>query len=123
MDGMSKQMHHDRLNILRSGDTVELLSASGNITYQMAPNEKFIFVSLASTFSMTVTLPPVSECTGGLYHIWLTVNAGGGAIVTVEDFKDDAGLSDITGIATAGEYCLLYSNGRKWIQTSAAGYT
>jgi len=119
-EGQSKQVTFTKWDVKPGDMKVELLSADGNITYQMKPYEFFVYVTQATTFGMTVTLPPVSECIGGMYHIYVRDYVD--ANIVIEDFKGDAGLSNIT-LDVDDQYVLLYSTGEIWIQTSAAGYT
>lgn len=122
-DGQSKQVVFTKWDVGRADMRVDLLSSDDLAAYQMKSYEHFVYVTLASAKVLVLTLPPVSECIGCLYHIYLVENAGGGATLTLEDFKGDAGLSDITGIATADEFVTLYSTGLRWIDLATAGYT
>ena len=80
----------------------------------LKPMDQFVYVSGTTT----VTLPPVEEAQGCAIYI----EGEGTCAVTIQDNNDDAGLSDITGIATAGEYVLLFSTGRTWIELKT-GYS
>lgn len=74
----------------------------------LKPMDNIVFVSGTTT----ITLPPVAEAAG--CAIW--IEGEGTCALTIQDNNDDAGLSDITGIATAGEYVMLFSNGQKWVE-------
>jgi len=115
----SKQTTFGGWDIKPEDAQVELLSAVGNITYQMKPYEQVVRVTTIASYAMKVTLPPVSQCVGRLYYIIHEVRVDQSCVV--EDFKADAGLSDITFDA-AGEYVVLFSTGEVWLEV-VTGYS
>lgn len=80
----------------------------------LLPMDQILYVSGTTT----VTLPPVEQAAGCA----ILIQGESTCAVTIADNNGDAGLSDITGIATAGEYVLLFSTGTKWIELKT-GYS
>ena len=70
--------------------------------------------------SYTVTLPPVAEAIGQIVYIRATI--ANSKVVTVADNNDDGGLSDVT-LDGDGEYVVLLSVGKYWINLATAGYS
>jgi hypothetical protein len=84
----------------------------------MTVRDSVVEVTITSTNSSTITLPSVSEATGGLFVVRLV--AVGTGTVTIQDKSNDAGMGDIT-LASAGDYAVLYSTGVGWAPLSGAG--
>lgn len=97
-----------------------LLSASGTITYSMTLRDFLVLVTTASTFAMTITLPPVMEARGKIYVIKLVVS-GGTENCTVQD-RDDTRTNLELSSTTAGDDLVLYSDGDEWHQLLKNGF-
>jgi len=73
-----------------------------------------------ATDSWTLTLPPVAEAIGQVVFVYATV--ANSKTLTVADNNDDGGLTDIS-LNADGEYVVLLSVGKYWINLATAGYS
>lgn len=63
--------------------------------------------------NITITLPPVSECTGRWYSIMVRGVSGGTVVVENRD-DSEAWVGDIT-LDSTGDRLLLFSDGLSWL--------
>jgi len=92
----------------------QLVQADGAQTYDMKSTDHIVIVNSGHTSNtMTLTLPPVQECAGGLYYIGAPLGDTGNT-TTVEDNNGDAALSDLTMDAD-DDHILLFSTGHRWL--------
>lgn len=84
--------------------------------------ERLVFASASDALggSFTITLPDVGQAAGLFFMIRADILNS--TTVTVQDNGNDAGFSDIV-LNVDNEYVFLFSTGKEWIQTSAAGYS
>lgn len=87
--------------------------ADGAQTIQLKPGETgLVIISGNAANTVTVTLPPVHQAAGQI--VFINARAGATAATTVEDYNDDAGLSDLT-LDADDDHVLLYSTGERWL--------
>ncbi len=92
--------------------TVQIAFETGDITYQMKPNDLLVRVNDLS-IAGTITLPPVVECAGRIYSIRDCGGLTSSYNVTIQDKDDSRDWSDDT-LDSAEDSLLLYSDGEKW---------
>lgn len=63
--------------------------------------------------NITITLPPVSECTGRWYSIMVRGVSGGTVVVQNQD-DSEAWVGDVT-LDSTGDRLLLFSDGLSWL--------
>lgn len=117
---MNANQFADDKSVNYQDKVVSLLSADGDITYQMVVTDQVILIETASSYAMTITLPSVANAAGRIYTLRLITSASTENAV-VQDDGDDAAFSDLS-TTTAGDTLVLYSDGYKWYQLQKTGW-
>lgn len=102
-------------------DTLEYIVCSSSVTtYTFTSLVRHIMVKTHSSYGLVVTLPPVAECAGQIYSIYLDVHDT--TDVTINDNGDDPDMTLIT-LNDHDEFAVLFSNGVRWmfLQKEIAG--
>jgi hypothetical protein len=111
---LQAKMQGNNISDVSPRSKVVYITSSATVTeYEMEPYEMTLVMTTDNANDITVTLPPVGSCMGGVYTIRLVTD--GGKDVIIEDNNDDADLSDIT-LDTADDYVVLYSDGIIWYE-------
>lgn len=79
--------------------------------------DRVVYVDADSaTGAVTITLPNVSEAIGMVFVIYAETSTSND--ITIQDAKDEAGLTDIT-LDAADEYSVLFSDGKHWYEIAS----
>ena len=108
-----------RLGFVQCTQDVNLANAN----YTMAVVDKNVYET-GLNGSRSVVLPPVGECVGGIYTLWIATFTSGTMTVYATDAADefkanilsDAGtFVQSIALGAAFDYLVLYSTGRMWV--------
>ena len=90
-------------------------------TYSMSIRDTIVRAStvIGGGGAFVITLPPVAKAAYRMYSIMMAA-LNGSEYITLEDYKNDAGFSNVT-LNAVNDQILLYSDGYFWYTLASSG--
>lgn len=85
--------------------------------YQMTVADQVVLAEIPASGDLIVTLPPVLQARGRLYHIRCDSDLGAGSVDVVGVGAVDYAAADITA---AGGYVTVVSTGDMWVEVNSS---
>ncbi len=85
--------------------------------FQMSVADQIVLAAIPASGDLIVTLPPVLQARGKIYHIRCDADAGSGSVDVVGVGAVDYAAADITAI---GGFVTAYSTGDMWVEIDSS---
>lgn len=106
------------MSVMENAKVINVTSASvtANVSETLEVYEQVVYCITGATYTITITLPPVSLAMGKFYSVKLITD--GGQNVTVQDQDDSydwAATGDLV-LSTVTDFGIFFSDGHKWYE-------
>ena len=109
LERVQRRVHSELQHTSDITKFVSVGSSEDGGTLELTSNDKNVIVTISSTYTYTIKLPPVGECVGEVIAIQAQ-DVGGGLTIA----SDDAlGWSNVS-LGSDNDYAVFYSNGYSW---------
>lgn len=106
------------MQVMANAKDIDVTSAdvTANVSRTLTVYEQVVYCVTGDTYTVTITLPPVSEARGKFYCVKLITDDGQN--VTVQDQDDSydwAATGDLT-LSSVTDFGIFFSDGHKWYE-------